>query len=251
MDQSYSQLAESLTRNLRLAQPPISLSFTDSVPSSLPAHAGRAPAGCQFWRDAANISFATSSSDHALCAVGSYTHNLDLSPAEQSELQESLTVFGSLGYVTADDLPLIPVLNHRPKHVIYASLAESPLPPKVVLLFCGASQALIVSEAVQQVERRIPPVFGRPACAAIPQVAHTGFAALSLGCCGARAYVDTFAPDLVLCALPGADLAAYVERIATLASANDVLSRFHRRRGQDVATGASPTIKESLAAMNS
>jgi uncharacterized protein (DUF169 family) len=251
MDRSYSQLAETLARSLRLAQPPVAVCFPDLVPTSVPAYEGHAPAGCSFWREAATVPFATSSSDHALCAVGSYTHNLDLSAAEQGELQESLAVFGNLGYVTSQDLPLIPVLNRRPKHVVYAPLAQSPLPPEVVLLFSDASQALIISEAVQQVEHRNPPALGRPACAVISQVANSGLAALSLGCCGARAYVDAFTADLVLCALPGGNLTRYVERIAALAAANSILSQFHKRRGQDVAAGATPTVKESLAAMNS
>lgn len=250
MDQSYSQLAATLASSLRLAQPPVAVSFPDSMPAGVPAHEGQAPAGCQFWREAAQAPFTTSPSDHALCAVGSYTHNLELSAAEQNELQECLTVFGSLGYVQPEDLPLISVLNRRPKQVVYAPLAQSPLPPEVVLLFGDASQALIVSEAVQQVEHRNPPVLGRPACAVVSQVANTGHAALSLGCCGARAYIDAFTPDLVLCALPGDNLPAYVQRIAALAAANSILSQFHLRRAQDVAAGATPTVKESLAAMN-
>lgn len=250
MDRSYSQLAETLSNSLRLAQPPIAVCFPGSVPASIPMHSGDAPAGCSFWREASTASFATSANDHALCAVGSYTHNLEMSVTEQADLQDCLNVFSELGYATAEDLPLIPVLNRRPDHVVYAPLAKSPLPPEVVLLFGDASQALIVSEAVQQVERRNPPALGRPACAVIPQVANTGLAALSLGCCGARAYVDTFTSDLVICALPGANLAAYVERIAALAAANSVLAQFHQRRGHDIAAGAKPTVKESLAAMN-
>lgn len=249
MDRSCPQLAESLAANLCLVQPPISVTFSDQAPASVPAYAGHAPAGCRFWRDAADAAFVTSAGDHALCAVGSYTHNLELSAAAQGELQECLSVFGSLGYVTPQDLPLIPVLQRPSKHVVYAPLAQAPLPPQVVLLFCDASQALIVSEAVQQVEHRHPPALGRPACGVVAQVANTGQAALSLGCCGARAYVDAFTPELVLCALPGANLAAYADRIAALASANSVLTQFHQRRSQDVAAGASPTVKESLAAM--
>lgn len=250
MDQSYSQLAGTLASSLRLAQPPVAVCFPDAVPASVPAHAGNAPAGCTFWRAAATAPFATSSSDHALCAVGSYTHNLESSAAQQKDLEDCITVFGNLGYVTAEDLPVIPVLSQRPKHVVYAPLAQSPLPPEVVLLFSDASQSLIISEAVQQVEHRYPPALGRPACAVIPQVMNTGLAALSLGCCGARAYVDAFTQDLILCALPGPNLAAYVDRITALAAANSVLSQFHQRRAQDVAAGASPTVKESLAAMN-
>lgn len=250
MSPSYSQLAEALTRSLRPAQPPVAVSFTDSLPSQVAQHQGHVPAGCRFWREAATSAFATSSADHALCAVGSYTHNLEPSPAQQKDLADCLSVFGKLGYVTPDDLPLIPVLGTRPRHVVYSPLSRTPLPPGVVLLFGDASLALIVSEAVQQVERRIPPALGRPACGVIPQVMNTGLAAFSMGCCGARAYVDTFTPNLVLCALPGARLAAYVERIAALAAANSTLTQFHRRRAQDVAAGATPTVEQSLAAMS-
>ncbi len=249
MDRFYSQLAETLSNNLRLAQPPIAVCFPDSVPASITAHTGNAPAGCGFWREAATATFATSPGDHALCAVGSYTHNLEMSDQQQTDLKDCLGVFASLGYVTAEDLPLIPVLDRRPRHILYAPLAQTPLPPEVVLLFGDAGQSLIISEAVQQVEHRIPPALGRPACAVIAQVANTGLAALSLGCCGARAYVDAFTPDLILCALPGANLAAYVERIAALAGANSILSKFHHLRGRQVAAGARPTVKESLAAM--
>lgn len=251
MVQSYSQLAETLASRLRLAQAPVAVCFPETVPDGVPAHEGHAPAGCQFWKEAAISPFATSADDHALCAVGSYTHNFEPSAARQRDLQECLTIFDGLGYVRPEDLPLIPVLGSRSKHVVYAPLAQSPLPPEVVLLFCDAGQALIVSEAVQQVEHRNPPAMGRPACAVIPQVRNTGLAALSLGCCGARAYVNTFTADLILCALPGKTLASYVERIAALAAANSVLSHFHRRRGQDVAAGGAPTVQESLAAMQS
>ncbi|HTV05266.1 MAG TPA: DUF169 domain-containing protein [Acidobacteriaceae bacterium] len=249
MKTCYFRLADTLTSSLKLAQPPVAVCFTDSIPESIPAHAGQSPAGCRFWQDAATFAFATSSADHALCAIGVYTHNLEPSPAQQTDLMDALKVFGDLGYVTPQDLPLIPVLASRPKHVVYAPLAQSPLKPGVVLLLVDANQSLILSEAVQQVENQNAPAMGRPACAVIPQVMNTGRAALSLGCCGARAYLDVLTDNVALFALPGANLAAYVERIAALAEANSTLSRFHQLRRLDVAAGAAPTIKESLAAL--
>lgn len=54
----------------------------------------------------------------------------------------------------------------------------------------NANQTLILSEATQQVEKQNPPAMGRPACAVVAQVMNTGRAALSSGCCGARAYLD-------------------------------------------------------------
>ncbi len=251
MENRYSQLAESLAAVLKLAQPPVAVCFANSVPASVAPHSGKVAAGCRFWQDAATSTFATSAADHALCAIGVYTHNLEPAPAQQIDLMDALGVFNDLGYVTPQDLPLIPVLGTQPKHVIYAPLAQSPLEPDVVLLVVDASQALIVSEAVQQVEQQNAPAMGRPACAVIPQVMNTGRAALSLGCCGARAYLDVLTNDVALFALPGAKLSAYVERITALAQANFVLAKFHQLRRRDVAAGAAPTIKESLAAMSS
>jgi uncharacterized protein (DUF169 family) len=250
MEKQYAQIAETLTSSLNLRQPPVAVCFTDSLPASIPAHDGSVPAGCRFWQDAATAAFATSPADHALCAIGVYTHNLEPSPAQQTDLMDALKVFGDLGYVTPQDLPLIPVLTSRPKHIVYSPLAQSPLAPGVVLLIVDAGQTLILSEAVQQVENQNAPAMGRPACAVIPQVMNTGRAALSLGCCGARAYLDVLTDNVALFALPGAKLAAYVERITVLVQANAVLSKFHHLRRREVAAGQKPTTKESLAAMS-
>lgn len=138
---------------------------------------------------------------------------------------DALKVFGQLDYVRDEDLALIPVLEKQPKHVIYAPLANAPLPPDVVLLFVNAGQTLILSEAVQQVEHQNAPAMGRPACAVVPQVVNTGRAALSLGCCGARAYLDVL-------------------------DDNSVLAQFHEIRRRDVYAGLVPTIQDSLRPWN-
>jgi uncharacterized protein (DUF169 family) len=118
-----------------------------------------------------------------------------------------------------------------------------------VLLFVNANQTLILSEATQQVENQNAPAMGRPACAIVPQVMNTGRAALSLGCCGARAYLDVLTDDVAVFAIPGGRLEAYAQRIEALAKANNLLSRFHHLRRRDIAAGGTPTIKDSLAAM--
>jgi uncharacterized protein (DUF169 family) len=123
------------------------------------------------------------------------------------------------------------------------------LVPDVVLLFVQANQSLILSEAAHQVENHNAPAMGRPACAVVPQVMNTGRAALSLGCSGARAYLDVLTDDVALFAIPGSRLEAYVERIETLAKANQILSAFHQLRRRDVENGNTPTVQESLVAM--
>src|ERR1700694_4958767 len=116
-------------------------------------------------------------------------------------------------------------------------LARIPLAPAAALLCGKAAQMLILSEASQQVEGGLPPAMGRPACAIVPQAKNTGRAALSLGCCGARAYLDVLTDDVALWAIPGSKLDLYAERIAVLAKANAVLATFHQVRRKDVEDG--------------
>ena len=246
-----NQIAQKLTASIRLSLPPIAICFTEKVPAGIRTWTGRVPAGCRFWQEAATEVFATSSSDHDLCAIGTFTHNLETTEAHQADRHDALKVFADLGYVREHDIAAIPVLESRPSHVVYGPLATIPMAPDVVLLFGKADQMLILSEASQQVEGGLPPAMGRPACAIVPQAKNTGRAALSLGCCGARAYLDVLTDDVALWAIPGSKLDLYAERIAVLAKANAVLATFHQVRRKDVEDGKSPTIKESLAAMAS
>ncbi len=244
-----SQVAARLAASLDLRQPPVAIGFSSSVPSGMDGHVGRVPAGCRFWEEAASAAFATTAADHSLCAIGVHTHNLEPSPAQQTDLMDALKIFGELGYVTPQDLSAIPVLQSRPERILYSPLSACPFVPEVVLLFVDANQTLILSEAAQQVENQNTPALGRPACAVVPQVVNTGRAALSLGCCGARAYLDVLTGDVAIFAIPGAKLDAYTERIEVLAKANQVLSTFHSLRRREVEQGKTPTIQQSLAAL--
>ena len=246
----YAATAQRLTDDLRLSLPPIAVCFTDSPPASVPRYNGPTlPAGCVFWQEAAQGAFATAPSDHRLCAIGMYTHNLETTPADDADRDDALKVFAELGYLKPDQIADVPVLQTRPRQVVYAPLAESPLPPDVVLLFVEADQALILSEASQSVDEGVPPAMGRPACGVVPAVQNSGRAALSLGCCGARAYLDKLSPSVALWALPGPRLAEYSEQITQLSRANATLTRFHEIRRNDVAAGATPTVKQSLERM--
>lgn len=246
---NLSEIAKSLSDSLHLALAPVSVSFHDSVPEGVPSHSGTAPAGCLFWQEAASRVFATVAADHDLCAIGVYTHNLGVSGGVATDLNDALKVFGDLGYVRPDDMPFIPVLNREAKAVVYGPLGSAPAPPDVVLLFVKADQMLILSEASQQLENGLPPAMGRPACAVVPQAFNTGRTALSLGCCGARAYLDALSPDVALYAIPGSKIEAFSERVAALAKANSVLTAFHQLRRKQVESGGHPSVQDSLNAM--
>ena len=244
----YESIAQSLTDSLHLRVPPVAVCLTDTPPPGVPGSSEAAPAGCSFWERGAKGAFFTSAKDHENCAVGMYTHHMPLdTPARQENLNDCLKVFGELGYVRPEDIPGIPVLKDETKYVVYAPLSSTPLAPSVVLLLANSRQSLAITEAVQQVDSGIPPAMGRPACGAIPQAFNSGQPALSLGCCGARAYIDAFTDDFALWALPGAKIAEYAKRIKVLADANDILTKFHQLRRTDVDHGQSPSVKESLA----
>jgi len=249
MTNDWAAHAEPLRDALHLTQPPVAVCFADRVPDGVPMWKGQVPAGCRFWEEGTRAVFATSAPDHDLCALGSYTHNLETSTAHDAERAEAWKVFASLGYVRPEDLPQIPVLETRPRFVVYGPLDRVPVRPAVVLLFARPEQALILSEASQQMEGGAPPALGRPACAIVPQAANSGRTALSLGCCGARAYLDVMKSDVALYAVPEPRLAAFTARVAELARANTVLTTFHAVRRRDVAAGLKPTFAESLAAM--
>lgn len=249
LDSQQGALGKTLREVLHLTQPPVGIALCETLPDGVALWKGNVPAGCRFWEEGTRAVFATTANDHALCGIGTYTHNLEATDADESERAAALKVFASLGYVRPEDLPLIPVLKTRPRFVVYGPLDRLPVVADVVLLFARPEQMLVLSEASQQAEGGAPPALGRPACAIVPQAVNTQATALSLGCCGARAYLDVLKSDTALYAVPAARLAAFAARVQGLATANAVLATFHAIRRKDVAEGRRPTIAESLAAL--
>jgi uncharacterized protein (DUF169 family) len=248
----YKKIANGLTGSLQLSQRPIAISFVDVPPSGVHAFNGVVPAGCSFWQLAATSMFYTSAKDHELCSIGIHTHHLaQPSPSYQSELQDTLQAMSGLDYVRPDEVAAIPIVQHEVRHVLYGPLIEFRTHPDVVLLFAHAQQSLILSEAVSRVDQGIPPAMGRPACAVVPQVLNTGRAAMSLGCCGARAYLDLLSENIAMWAFPGDKLEQYCTEVDALARANKTLSAFHAQRKEDVRSGARPTVRQSLDRVSS
>ena len=138
----FDSLARTLTDSLQLTQPPVAVCFADAIPAGIKLYSGRGPgrlprlAGSRQSECLLQYRVITD-----LCSIGVYTHNLETTPAQQQDLGDALKIFADLGYVRHQDLPLIPVLNRKPKAVIYGPLAEVPLPPDVVLMFVRADQA--------------------------------------------------------------------------------------------------------------
>ena len=251
MNQTFRPQAVQLSESLDLSLPPVAVAFLDAVPDGVPEFSGSAPAGCVFWQEAARRTFATSATHHALCSIGIHTLNLAGAPASQpDELQAAVTAMIGLDYVREAEVAAIPVVRRGVKHALYGPLEDCPVQPDLVLLFANARDGLVLSEATARVDGGVPPAMGRPACAALPQAFNHGVAAMSLGCCGARAYLDAMSDDVAMWALPGSRLEAYCEQIATFANANRTLAMFHERRRADVEAGMRPTVEESLGRLS-
>ena len=247
MKQDRQQQAEQLIASLELSLPPIAIAFRDAVPDGVPEFDGSVPAGCVFWQEAAKRTFTTSARHHALCSIGIHTLNLSQAPASQpEELRTTLEAMTGLDYVREEEVAAIPVVRREVKHALYGPLADFAADPEVVLLFADARQGLVLSEAVGRVDGGVPPAMGRPACAVVPQTLNHGLATMSLGCCGARAYLDALSDDTALWALPGGRLDQYCDQIVAFANANRTLAMFHERRRADVESGQRPTVRESL-----
>jgi uncharacterized protein (DUF169 family) len=245
-----AKVAADLSSFLQLSLPPVAVSFPDVAPDNVPHVDGVVPAGCSFWQQAASRTFVTSAQDHALCSIGVHTHHMaDPAPSHQSELADALQAMSGLDYVRAEEVAALPVITREIKYAVYGPLAQFPLDPEVVLLFAHARQGLIISEAVARVDKGVPAAMGRPACAVIPQVLNRGSAALSLGCCGARAYLDALSDGIA--AFPGNKLEEYCAAIDTLARANKTLTLFHTRRREDIEAGKQPTVRQSLERLSS
>ena len=249
---NYRKLADDLMHFLDLSLPPIAISFSEFIPTGVTSFNGVVPAGCVFWQLAATRTFVTSTKHHELCSIGVHTHHMaQPSPSYQGELKQALETMSGLDYVREEEVAAIPVVQREVKHVIYGPLADFPLDPEVVLLFAHAQQGLILSEAAGRVDKGVPPAMGRPACAVVPQVLNQGYAAMSLGCCGARAYLDSLSDSTAMWALPGSKLDQYCEQIAVFSRANKTLTTFHARRREDVEAGQRPTVRQSLDRLSS
>jgi len=249
---NFAALSERLEKSLGLTTAPVAVSFLTATPSNIEQPQKPVAAGCSFWELGSTKALATTADHHRFCSIDIHTHNLSGAPDSQAdELGTTLAAMQGLDYVRPDEVATLPVMQNANECVVYQPLHEVvDTPPSVVLMFAHAGQGLIVSEALSRVDGEVPAAMGRPACAIIPQVLNSSRSAASLGCCGARAYLDVLSDDITLWALFGEKLEAYTDEIETLAKANVVLRQFHELRRADILSGATPSVAESLGRLS-
>jgi uncharacterized protein (DUF169 family) len=221
----------SLAELLRLTSPPIAIAFVDAPPAGVPHVAAVEPAGCGYWRRAADGEvFFTDADDHKRCPVGAHTHHVTLSPAEQHELMRLVETMVGLSYLKMEDVSQIPRRQTPMQVAVYSPLAAAPVPPDVVLVRGNARQLMLLAEAAQAAGvSGAGPAMGRPTCAVLPEAINSTRTAASFGCVGNRVYTGAAETEGYF-AIPGAQLEAVEDSLAAVVRANDELERFHKAR---------------------
>jgi uncharacterized protein (DUF169 family) len=222
---------------LELASPPIGVAFQPSAPADLPRVDVAGPSGCTYWKLAADgQSFYTEAADHFNCPIGSFTHGIDLPPAQAQELDGLVGTMIGLGYLRQEDIPEIPRREASFGVAIYAPLAAVPCAPDVVLVRGNARQMMLVAEAAGALGLSGDgALMGRPTCAMIPAAIQSGQVTTSLGCVGNRVYTS-LGDDELYAAIPWAHLAPLIDRLAAIVTANRELEHFHRARMSNTAS---------------
>jgi uncharacterized protein (DUF169 family) len=226
------QLATTLTDVLALEQPPVALAFVDERPNGVPDSSQPAPSACTFWRRGQTELFYAATADHYECPVGAMTMGFELPPERAPEAQQLVGTMIELGYFSADEVAHLPSVQKPHRGIVYGPLATFPLDPDLVLVQASPSQAMILAEAGDVTALRESPglaAMGRPACAAVARAVNAGATTLSLGCIGARTYVE-LPDDRALVILPAADLKRTADRLPALAQANQTLAGYHAQK---------------------
>lgn len=229
-----------LQQALSLRVPPIAIGFFDMAPAGIEKRAGEAvPAGCAFWQEAQNgASFYTTQEDHYNCAVGAYTHAIDLPAERADELQNTISFMVENEYLKMEEVPGIPRLPESPKAVAYGPVDAPGFEPDIVLIAAKPDQAMLLYEACLKAGAGNPMtnVIGRPSCAVLPLTLSTEASSISLGCRGNRLYAG-LAENEIYVSIPADKWGRVQEEVQAILQADQAMSAFYNQHAKDVAAG--------------
>lgn len=234
MTLDYAALEQQITIDLELAHRPVAVAFPPAPPSGVAKYEGSQPSGCSFWRLASEgRTFYTVADHHYNCPIGAYTHNIALPPARAHELEETLGLMASIGYLRMAEVPAIPRLADPPAVVVYAPLGATPVDPDVVLFWGPPGRIMLLQEAALRASVSASlQTLARPTCMVLPAALSHGTVA-STGCVGNRVYTELDDTELYV-AVPGRDLARVAGEASLIRSANAALLDYHRGRQRDL-----------------
>jgi uncharacterized protein (DUF169 family) len=216
---------------LGLSLPPVAITFRSAAPAGVSRIEAAAPAGCGYWRLAAEGKvFYTEAPDHYTCPVGAHTHGVELPPQTAGELNAIVQTMVELQYIKMEEIPTIPRRQGGFGVAVYAPLDKTPCEPDVVLVRGTVKQLMILAEAAQAAGvAGGGATMGRPTCAVLPESIQSGKTATSFGCIGNRVYTG-LGDDEGYYAIPGSKIGEVVGKLATIVEANRQLQVFHQTR---------------------
>jgi uncharacterized protein (DUF169 family) len=216
---------------LNLSVSPVAIAFVDAPPLGMRRVEATEPAGCGYWKRAAEGEvFYTEADDHKRCPVGAHTHHVPLSADEQQELMGLVGTMVGLSYIKMEEVPEIPRRKAPMRVAVYGPLGALPVPPDVVLVRGEARQLMLLAEAARTAGvEGDSATMGRPTCAVLPQAINSARTAASFGCVGNRVYTGA-ADSEGYFAIPGPKLKTVETALATIVRANIELEKFHRAR---------------------
>ena len=225
-----------MTKLLGLETPPVAVSFSEQIPEGVPKVSATAPAGCGYWKSAAEGGvFYTEASDHYACPIGAWTHRVDLPPGRSQELEGMMDTMVSLGYITREEISEIPRMAKPFRYATYAPLGEPPGQPDIALIRGNARQLMLLVEAARvsgALGNTAPS--GKPTCAVIPLAIESRKVAVSFACVGNRIYTGATDGE-AYCAIPADCVDGLLEKLEIVTKANSELAKFHRARLAEVA----------------
>lgn len=230
--------ARALVDELGLTRAPVAIAFVDEPPAGVEAATATVPSACTFWRQAEDRLFFAAADRHLECGVGTMTMGFEVPEARMPEAMELIGTMVGMGYLSMAETEHLPAVKKPHGGILYGPLATFPIEPDLALAIVTPGQGMVLAEASDAVTLRERPglaTMGRPACAAVAWSANEGAVTMSLGCIGARTYVEV-PDDRAIVVIPGAAIDGVAEKVAGLAKANRDLAAYHQGRKAAFAT---------------
>lgn len=213
---SWTSISEQLSKALVPFAPPLSITFsakTTSIdkfdspmaPATEEGRTGRVPAGCVFWIEGINRTFATLAEDHGNCSVGSFTHGLmDLNTAATKSDVANLV---GAKWVREEDFTSIAHVEERPQEIIYGPLADCEVDPDVILLRINAKSLMVAHDSWPTLR-----IEGKPQCHIVAIALEQRQLAASVGCILSRTRTKMGSDELTL-AIPASLVESFIESL--------------------------------------
>ena len=216
---------------LGLPLSPVAISFQEHPPTGIPRIEAPLPAGCAYWREAANGRvFYTEASDHFTCPIGAHTHGVELPEEVEKELYKTIEMVVGIQYMKLEEIRSIPSRPQKFGVAMYAPLEHAAFPPDVVLVRGNVKQLMLLAEAAQAVGvAGGGTTLGRPTCAILPESLSSQQSATSFGCIGNRVYTG-LGEEEGYYAIPGSHVPAVEKKLEVIIEANRQLEKFHQDR---------------------